>query len=266
MLSITFDPKTFRLGRLCKRGHNWKSTGKSLRYISTGDCIECLDFRYKQKRYGEQGQELLQKRRLLYRKNREQVLTQQKQWRENNPELARGKARKQRENRTPKQRENYLSYLKAYYQQNREAMNEKARQYREANPEKLKESGRRYRQLNYLKIREHQSKNRRFRLSCHRAAYSFEQVQQLRESFDWQCAYCGSGEATSLDHFIPMSKGGPDCIGNLLPCCLSCNHKKQDSDALDWYQKTPFYSPKRWKKIKKVLGKSIASQGQLPLF
>src|SRR6266478_5147716 len=35
-----FDAEKFRLGKLCKRGHDWQGSGKSLRYRK-GDCAEC---------------------------------------------------------------------------------------------------------------------------------------------------------------------------------------------------------------------------------
>lgn len=31
-----------------------------------------------------------------------------------------------------------------------------------------------------------------------------------------------------VDHFKPKSKGGPDDISNLKPCCIKCNRKKGD--------------------------------------
>ena len=34
-------PPNRYLGRLCKRGHDWEGTGKSLRYSSNCGCVEC---------------------------------------------------------------------------------------------------------------------------------------------------------------------------------------------------------------------------------
>jgi 5-methylcytosine-specific restriction endonuclease McrA len=36
-----FDESKYRLGRLCKHGHDWMDTGQSLRRINDGKCLEC---------------------------------------------------------------------------------------------------------------------------------------------------------------------------------------------------------------------------------
>lgn len=36
-----FDESKYRLGRLCKRGHDWMGTGQSLQRINGGRCLEC---------------------------------------------------------------------------------------------------------------------------------------------------------------------------------------------------------------------------------
>ncbi len=43
------------------------------------------------------------------------------------------------------------------------------------------------------------------------------------------CAYCGKSipyTATTLDHVIPLSKGGDSSWENLVNCCHSCNQHK----------------------------------------
>lgn len=43
-----------------------------------------------------------------------------------------------------------------------------------------------------------------------------------------QCVYCGLGNASTVDHVMPRSRGGRDTWENLAACCLSCNHRKGD--------------------------------------
>lgn len=47
------------------------------------------------------------------------------------------------------------------------------------------------------------------------------------------CVYCGAA-AVGVDHVIPTSKGGPDTIDNIVPCCLTCNTSKGDLDVAEW--------------------------------
>ena len=59
-----------------------------------------------------------------------------------------------------------------------------------------------------------------------------------------KCIYCGK-PSESLDHLHPMSKGGISSTSNCVPCCLSCNGKKSDSEVLSWYRNQSFYDPRR---------------------
>ncbi len=42
-----------------------------------------------------------------------------------------------------------------------------------------------------------------------------------------RCAYC-SGNATSIDHVLPRSRGGQHVWDNVVSACQRCNHKKAD--------------------------------------
>ena len=41
---------------------------------------------------------------------------------------------------------------------------------------------------------------------------------------DWCCTYCGD-YADTVDHVIPVEKGGFDSLDNLVACCVHCNSK-----------------------------------------
>ena len=53
---------------------------------------------------------------------------------------------------------------------------------------------------------------------------------------DNTCAYCGQ-EATTVDHIIPISKGGVDHESNLTSACTTCNYGKKDGDAKTFAEK-----------------------------
>lgn len=62
--------------------------------------------------------------------------------------------------------------------------------------------------------------------------FSAEDWQGTVESFGNRCAYCGSKDALSMDHVVPLNKTalGLHCLGNLVPACRSCNTKKSAKD------------------------------------
>ena len=61
---------------------------------------------------------------------------------------------------------------------------------------------------------------------------------------NYKCIYCGK-PSESLDHLHPKSQGGRSITRNCVPCCLSCNGKKSDSEVLGWYRTQIFYDPRR---------------------
>lgn len=46
------------------------------------------------------------------------------------------------------------------------------------------------------------------------------------EDFQGKCAYCGKNAGRTVDHFIPMVRGGMTTIDNCLPSCSHCNNLK----------------------------------------
>jgi len=56
-----------------------------------------------------------------------------------------------------------------------------------------------------------------------------EQIQAIKSVYESRCAYCGVlSQALAMDHIIPLSHGGEDIIGNLVPACQGCNSSKGD--------------------------------------
>lgn len=74
--------------------------------------------------------------------------------------------------------------------------------------------------------------------------------KQIKESWNHQCAYCGSEENLTIDHIIPQSKGGSDFTKNVVCCCHSCNQNKSHTSWEEWYFSQEFFSRERYEKIK----------------
>jgi 5-methylcytosine-specific restriction endonuclease McrA len=43
---------------------------------------------------------------------------------------------------------------------------------------------------------------------------------------NYRCHYCGAKTTLTMDHVIPLSKGGKHIKENIVPACLPCNLKK----------------------------------------
>ena len=49
---------------------------------------------------------------------------------------------------------------------------------------------------------------------------------RIMDKYDWTCQKCGATENLSIDHIIPVAKGGGNEDSNLQVLCRSCNSAK----------------------------------------
>ena len=71
-----------------------------------------------------------------------------------------------------------------------------------------------------------------------------EKARRLRESAWWKrkiekgiCHYCHRkvGRAVlTMDHVVPLSRGGKSSKGNIVPSCKECNNKKKYLLPIEW--------------------------------
>lgn len=71
-----------------------------------------------------------------------------------------------------------------------------------------------------------------------------EKAKELRKSQWWKrrcsaglCHYCGkkvSPRSLTMDHIVPIVRGGKSTKGNVVPACKECNIKKKHSLLMDW--------------------------------
>jgi len=83
------------------------------------------------------------------------------------------------------------------------------------------------------------NKTARRRMLTGRDEISKEQWLFCIASTNWSCFYCGlslvKGNRT-LDHVVPLSKGGSNSTTNLVPSCKPCNFSKQNRLPHQWLQ------------------------------
>ncbi|MCD6305590.1 MAG: HNH endonuclease [Deltaproteobacteria bacterium] len=78
-----------------------------------------------------------------------------------------------------------------------------------------------------------------------------EKARRLRKSHWWNariekgvCYYCGrrvGRENLTMDHVVPLARGGRSTKGNLVPACKDCNNRKRYLLPVEWeeYLKSP---------------------------
>lgn len=74
--------------------------------------------------------------------------------------------------------------------------------------------------------------------------------QDIKENWNYECAYCGSKENLTIDHIVPRSKGGLDITKNIICSCHFCNQNKSHTPWEEWYSSQEFFSMERYEKIK----------------
>ncbi len=70
-----------------------------------------------------------------------------------------------------------------------------------------------------------------------------DKAKILRKSHWWQtliqncsCYYCQTpltSDLVTMDHIVPLSRGGFSKKGNVVPACKACNTHKKDGTAVD---------------------------------
>jgi 5-methylcytosine-specific restriction endonuclease McrA len=58
--------------------------------------------------------------------------------------------------------------------------------------------------------------------------FTVEEWVELCLKYDWCCAMCGHRAKLTVDHIIPISRGGSNWAWNVRPACQSCNSRKKD--------------------------------------
>ena len=75
-----------------------------------------------------------------------------------------------------------------------------------------------------------------------------QKARELRSSQWWKrrrssgvCHYCGKKflpQSLTMDHIVPIVRGGKSTKGNVAPACKECNTKKKHRLLMEWEEYT----------------------------
>lgn len=280
-------PAKFQLGALCKKGHAWEGTPYSLRRATDGTCRHCEIERgsnYDPERSHRWYERNKEKHRAAAKERRQQA-KQSGEWQEyldrTREQRKEYKRRYRRKKGTPGREQVQLNaalraalkrsaptVAELVLRQQREYWREHQDEYREFIRERARQKHR-WRQMAdpaYRRYHRNKSKHRKAKMrELHAVRFRRGEIERRFADFNHTCAYCGNSGDLHIEHFIPISKGGPHAIGNIVPACQPCNFSKRNHDPEDWYRQQEFFREQRWRLILRTLGKQPNGVRQLAL-
>ena len=171
----------------------------------------------------------------------------------NRSKYARNWARNKRSS-DPKFRSKEAEKAKKYYWANVEERRAYATQYRKDHPRKVKAAtaawfanNKEYRKKYKAEYREQHAAqikayrrankerqivykaNRKTRLTNAGGKFTVKQWRELCALYGSRCLCCSRKKPLTVDHVIPVSKGGTSDIDNIQPLCGPCNSTKHDN-------------------------------------
>ena len=103
-----------------------------------------------------------------------------------------------------------IAYHKKWLEDNKDHVSEKAKEYYQKNKQ-------------YVLVYNSNERAKKIGLSEMMSQSEWKFVVELA---DYKCLSCELSEYLSLDHVVPLSKGGENNILNVQPLCLRCHMKK----------------------------------------
>jgi 5-methylcytosine-specific restriction endonuclease McrA len=147
-------------------------------------------------------------------RNRDRDRQHKRSWAEKNIEYVRNH---QRESMRARRASN-PNYSREQYEKHKDVKLKRKSQYYKENPDKV---------LVYVQAR-------RARKANAEGSYTAKEWRELCAAHDHRCANCGASGKLTVDHVIPLVKGGSNLISNIQPLCLPCNLSKGTRSVQDW--------------------------------
>lgn len=166
------------------------------------------------KSYRDQNKEVINyNKRLYYLKNKDKISAKHKEWADKNKKTLK-----------EKNLEYYHSEMST--EKGRERIRENRRRAYNANSKKCIGYGVESRCRRRLRLKG---------INVEDSAYSHYVILSLK--IDARCSYCGDWlivKGPSVDHILPVAKGGTNKADNLCICCKPCNSSKGTKTIEEW--------------------------------
>jgi len=124
---------------------------------------------------------------------------------------------------------------RAWRERNKDRVADKNRRYYLNNKERIQEAVRKYNATHVGEAKAWQQ-NYRARKRAGGSLSGEDMRRVIRSSLT--CFYCESEytdmRRPTVDHVVPLSRGGTNTASNLVSCCRSCNSRKKDRTLEEW--------------------------------
>lgn len=190
------------------------------------------------------------KQRARYAEHVDEERARSKAYREANVERERARGRAKRAAQDPEARR---AYETAWRAANPDRCREYQQRYYDANADSVRHKARLAMRVRWHENREHvlaQARLRRLvcpeigkarharrrarKLAAVHEPWTTEEWQWTLDQFGGLCAYCRERPGSTIDHVVPLARGGADAIWNLLPACVRCNCSKGPRTLAEW--------------------------------
>lgn len=157
-----------------------------------------------------------------YQDNIEERRAALQKYRDENREHVREKVRNWQRANKDKQR----ASVNKWNQDNLEKLHKKQKEWRDANKERTSIKTKKWAEANKDK-RALTAEKRRAQKALDGGIITAKEWKDLKEFYGNKCLCCGKTDVRlTLDHVVPLSKGGRHAIENAQPLCGSCNSSK----------------------------------------
>lgn len=111
---------------------------------------------------------------------------------------------------------------------NSKASKERGKTDKDRNQKRL-DCSKAYSKTEIFRLNQNNAKARR-RAAERIGRVSFSEWASLKSKFGNACAYCRIAAKLTMDHVVPLAKGGPHNARNVVPSCQPCNSEKSTND------------------------------------